>query len=374
MQYIIAVVFAFLLVMASRNSAAASGYTFVDLGTGPKAGSAIAYAADKADQGGDYIYGRGSCGKDCSFNIYHAVVWAGPGSTPADITPPLPYFVEGWVLGGSGSTLVGYGVTDQGGYYGVPHALVWRGGGFAWEDINPAGDSTSTAYAVNGSAIVGSGDSTALHALLWPLTNLSAPIDLHPGSNYTSSEAYGIDGSYQVGYAVTNSSTPTQHAMLWNGSAASAIDLTPANVTQAFAYAASSTSQAGCGVVSPATAAHALIWHGSSGTMRDLHPTGFIDSCVRAVRGKLQAGLGHVSSGVLHAIAWSGTAKSAVDLHQFAGGGYLQSEAWAIDPLGDLIGAAESASDFKWHAVMWMPAAAIRPSPSRSLPQGRLRP
>ncbi len=349
---------AFLLSVAASTADATTTYAFVDLGpgpnTGPNSGSAVAYAATKSTQGGDFIYGRGSCGKDCSFNIYHAVVWSGPGSSPSDITPPLVNFVEAWVYGGSGTTLAGVGITDQGGYYGLPHALLWHGASYAWKDLNPPGDSVSYAYAATSSGIVGSGTLAAAHALLWPLSNLNASIDLHPSSAYSQSEALGIFGTQQVGDATTNSSTPTAHAILWTGSAASAVDLTPSNVTSALAYAAGNTSQAGCGIVAPATTQHALIWHGSAATMHDINPLGFTDSCARAIHGRLQAGFGHIS-GVLHALLWSGTARSAVDMQQFAPSNYTQTQAFAFDPQGDIIGAAYDTADAKWHGVMWRP-------------------
>ena len=330
-----------------------AGYTFVDLGAGPNGGAAWGYAADKSYQGGTYVYTRDSCGKDCSFNVYHALVWSGSGSTPIDITPPLVTFAEAWVYGGSGSVLVGTGVTDNGGYFGVPHALVWRGASFAWKDINPAGDSTSHAYATSGGSVVGSGSSSALHALLWSLTNVSNPVDLHPGSAYASSEAFGVYGTNQVGYATTTSTPSTQHAMLWNGTAGSAVDLTPANVTGATAYAVDSAVQAGCGVVAPATSAHALLWQGTATSMRDLNPAGFTDSCVRAAHSGVEAGYGHASTGALHAVAWGGTAKSAMDLQQFMPSTYTQSQAYAIDSLGNIIGTATSSTGT--HAVMWIP-------------------
>jgi hypothetical protein len=328
-------------------------YQFVDLGAGPNGGAAEAFGADKTNQGGNYIYTHDSCGKDCSFPVYHAVAWAGSGSAARDINPPIVNFAESWVRGGTGTYLVGYGVTDQGGYFGVPHALFWKGSTYAnWKDLNPAGDQTSYAYAVNAYDIVGSGGTGSLHALMWPLGNLSNPIDLHPGTAYNSSEALGIYQGKEVGYAMTAGTTSTAHAMMWSGTAASAVDLTPSNVTNAYAYAAGGTTQAGCGVVAPATAQHALLWGGSASTMKDLNPSGYLNSCARAVQNGLIAGLGVDPSGVLHALLWGSGGKSMLDLNTTLPSGYTAAEALNFDPAGNIVGTVWSTGGI--HGAMWM--------------------
>ena len=294
-------------------------YTFHDLGVGPNGLFAIAQGANATMQGGNYWYSSISCGKACSAKVYHALAWSGVGSAPRDINPGLPYFVESWVLGGSGSNLVGYGITDQGGYYGYPHALLWRGTALTWKDLNPAGYLSSHAYAMSGGAIAGSayiqvvGQYEQVHAMLWSLSNLANPIDLHPSTTaYAESELLGVSGTKQVGYAMP-AGTSTQHAMLWSGTAASAVDLTPSNVTSAYAWAAYGSVQAGCGVPAPATTSHALLWKGTSASMVDLHPSTFTSSCVRAVYKGIEAGYGSVGTST-HALVWTGSAKSAVDL------------------------------------------------------------
>jgi uncharacterized membrane protein len=356
------VLFAMLLVLSASTAVArATTYTFVDLGPGPKGyiadTTAVAYGVNNSYLGGEFVYTRDSCGKDCSFNVYHAAAWPRSGAAPIDITPPLINFAEAWVNGGAASVLVGTGVTDNGGYFGYYHALLWQGATLAWKDINPTGDTASNAYATNGSQIVGSGASSALHALIWPISNLTHPIDLHPGPNYTSSEAFGLYESREVGYAVTNSSSPTQHAMLWSGSRLTAVDLTPSGVTGAYAYGVGSTYQVGCGAVAPIVASHALLWQGTPASLRDLNPAGFADSCARAVRSGVEVGYGHNASRILNALVWTGTAASAFDLQSIMPSTYLQSEAYAFDSKGDIIGSAfySAPSGTGWHAIMWIP-------------------
>ena len=336
---------------AAHVAPAALSYRFVDLGPGPNGQAADGMGGNTANQGGYYIYTHDSCGKDCSFPVYHAAVWSGSGSKPVDINPPIVNFAESWVNGGNGNDLAGYGITDQGGYFGVPHALLWSGPTFAWKDLNPAGDQASHAYAVDTRHVVGSGETTALHALMWPLANTSSPIDLHPGSAYTSSEALGLYGARQVGYAVTASSPSTAHAILWNGSAASAVDLTPSNVTGAYAWGVSKLWQTGCGIVAPATVQHALLWGGSAGTMRDLNPSGFNDSCARAVHNGVEAGYGRVGN-EYHAVVWTSSAKSAIDLGALLPSGYTQSQAFGFDSAGDVVGTVSGSTGV--HAAMWI--------------------
>ncbi|HET9341460.1 MAG TPA: hypothetical protein VFO25_00925 [Candidatus Eremiobacteraceae bacterium] len=59
---------------------------------------------------------------------------------------------------------------------------------------------------------------------------------------------------------------------------------------------------------------------------------------------------------ILHALHWKGTARSAIDLQQFAPSTISSSQAYAIDPSGEIIGTALSTTTNTWHAVMWVPA------------------
>jgi hypothetical protein len=69
----------------------------------------------------------------------------------------------------------------------------------------------------------------------------------------------------------------------------------------------------------------------------------------------VQVGYGHIS-GALHALLWKGSAKTAVDLHQYLPPStFTSSEAYAIDAAGDILGSAYSTSTHAWHAVLWHP-------------------
>src|SRR6516225_4969575 len=68
-------------------------------------------------------------------------------------------------------------------------------------------------------------------------------IDLHP-SGFTDSAAVGVSGGQQVGCGETADST---HALLWTGSADSAVDLHPSGFTNSVANGVSDGQQAGSG-------------------------------------------------------------------------------------------------------------------------------
>ena len=346
--------------LMASSAAAATTYTFVDIGAGPNGKDAYAYGASSGAQVGTYLFKTYSCGKACTGKWYDAVVWTGPGSTPVDITPPNYTF--GWAYGSAGNLIVGTEVTNNGGYFGYPHAVVWKGLTHQYKDINPNGNCGScspgsNAYGTDGKYIVGSGGS-GLHALLWNVAQLSSPVDLNP-NGYYSSEAYAVHAGMQVGYAYS-SSTNTYHAMLWRGTAASAIDLTPSTVNSAFATGLGNTIQVGAGMLVNSSFNHAFLWRGTAASLVDLHPSGFNDSFARATRGGIEVGYGHVTgTNALHALLWKGTARSAVDLQQFAPSTVSGSQAYAIDPSGDIIGAAFNTTTNTWNAVMWVPTAAL---------------
>ena len=342
------------LARAMRVIAPATTYTLVDLGPGPTAkyGGAYLDAANNSFQAGYYVYELLNHGA----RVYHAVAWTGPASTPVDITPPLINFAEAWVYGGKGNILVGYGITNNGGYFGYPHALVWRGSNLAWTDINPSGAQYSYAYAGTGTSIAGSASTPGgLHAMLWPTSNLKAPNDLNP-AGYSSSEAYGVGGRLQVGYAVLTS-TNQYHAILWRGSATSKVDLTPPSVSSAYVEATDGKTEVGGGSVS--TSNHAMLWRGTAKSMIDLNPSVFVKSYGRGVLGNVQAGYAYISGQYYpHAIVWNGTAQSAVDLQLSLPSTYIGSEALGLDSKGDILGAAvynDGRNPVAWHAIMWVP-------------------
>jgi hypothetical protein len=334
----------------------ATTYMYFDLGPGPNGKDAYGYGESPKAQAGAYFDHTISCGKDCSAKVYYPLAWSGPSSQPVVLLPQN--YVEGWAYGAGGTLIAGTLITNDGGYFGFPHAALWQGSSHTFTDLNPAGSCGScspgsNAYGTDGTYIAGSGGSPE-HALLWKLGELKTPVDLNP-AGFAYSEAYAVRGTAQAGYAFSNT-TNTNHAVLWHGTAASAVDLTPSSVSTAYATGLGSKSEVGCGTLVGMTVTQALLWRGTAASMKDLQPSGFTDSCARAVHGKVQVGYGHINgTGAMHALLWKGSAKTAVDLQQYLPNTFTSSEAYAIDPAGDILGSAYSTSTASWHAVLWHP-------------------
>jgi hypothetical protein len=94
------------------------------------------------------------------------------------------------------------------------------------------------------------------------------------------------------------------------------VDLNPSSGysgTMANGLGGSQVGQGGVGVIS-----HALLWSGTAASVIDLHPSAYTGGSVAyASAGGTQVGLGAVSlgGGATHALTWAGTAASAVDLN-----------------------------------------------------------
>lgn len=337
----------------SGPALARTAYTYLDLGAGPNGKDAYGYGESLSADAGTYFDHTISCGKDCSAKVYYPLAWPGSGS-PVVLLPN--FYVEGWAYGAGGTLIVGTLITNDGGYFGYPHAALWQGSSHTFTDLNPSGSCGScqpgsNAYGTDGTLIAGSGGSPE-HALIWKLGQLKTPVDLNP-AGFAYSEAYVVRGTTQAGYAFS-STTNSAHAVLWHGTAASAVDLMPSTLSSAYATGLGYKSEVGCGTPAGMSVSHALLWHGTSKSMVDLQPAGFTDSCARAAQGKVQVGYGHTASHVLHALLWKGSAASTVDLQQYLPNTFSSSEAYAIDTAGHIVGSALSSTG-TWHAVIWIP-------------------
>ena len=136
-------------------------------------------------------------------------------------------------------------------------------------------------------------------------------------------------GGQVVGYPVNLSApggggTPGD-GMLWTPPAGKVVDLTlmdgvPANATD--------------GVQQVGGSGHALLWSGTAASVIDLHPTGFVSSQGYGVASSQQVGAGQIQQGtslITHALLWNGTANSAVDMQPTNLAGFDSSIAYATD-------------------------------------------
>jgi hypothetical protein len=185
------------------------------------------------------------------------------------------------------------------------------------------------------------------HALLWD--HNGTPTDLHPAAlGFSYSVTNGTNGQQQVGVAFSNGSSV--HAMLWNGTAASAVDLNPSGYGSSYAYGTNGTQQVGVGA---GNIENAILWNGSAQSAVRLANS---VSAAFGTNGTHQVGNAEAEDSRQHAMLWSGTPDSAVDLN----GQFLSSNAWAISPDGtQQVGSAYGPSTGgNTHAVLWRGSAA----------------
>jgi len=253
---------------------------------------------------------------------------------------------------------------------------------FTTTDLNPSGFSNSLANGVGGGQQVGSGSVPATgligpgssHALLWTGTAASA-VDLNPGGGFTTSQALGVGGGQQVGFGSggITGGVGMNHALLWTGTAASAVDLNPSGFARSQANGVSGGQQVGFGN-SPAFGNHALLWMGTAASAVDLNPSGFSSSVANGVGGGQQVGFGSGSTtGFVnnHALLWTGTAASAVDLNP---SGFTSSQANAVangEEVG--FGSPSGIAAVDSQALLWTGTAASAEDLNTFLPSGFTR-
>lgn len=261
-----------------------------------------------------------------------AVLFRGP--TYVDITPAG--FQGALVNDSFGRQSVGSATTAA----NASHAILWRGAVPA--DLHPPAYSDSEALGVGGGYQVGFAIlGTQQSAVLWHGT--VASMQVLDSTGYEGARAEGTDGAQHVGSARALPTSSWRHALLWNGSAAP-IDLHPVGAyVDSIATAVDMGQQVGH-VRGGATVdeEHAALWFGSAATFRDLHPSGWARSSVRSVRDGVQ--IGHGSPAMqpfqTRALAWQGDAASAHDLHALLPPAYQagSSSAEDVNARGDIVG------------------------------------
>jgi hypothetical protein len=211
------------------------------------------------------------------------------------------------------------------------------------------------------------------HAILWTGSAASA-VDLHPTNiPLQMSEAQATDGIHQVGYGL--SLDDNFHALLWSGSASTTIDLNPTQfggVVNSKAFGISGGQQVG-EAYSLGSHTHAAVWSGTADSAVDLHPTQFTEfneSIAYSTNGLEQVGVADFRTAgdldrpgvvtISHAMLWDGTAASAVDLQLSLPSSFVSSTAYSIDAAGDVFGIATDTSGVM-HAIEWTPQV---PEPS----------
>ncbi|HSZ54284.1 MAG TPA: hypothetical protein VK797_01390 [Tepidisphaeraceae bacterium] len=262
----------------------------------------------------------------------------------------------------SATQMVGAGTVAS----GNANALVWSNGAPTAINLNPPGFADSYAIGTDGLHQVGYGMvDNSNHALLWSGTAASA-VDLHPTNlgGFAESIAMAVNMRQQVGYG-TAPVTGVAHALLWHGTASSAVDLNPSGFYESYAEGASGNQQIGYGG-KLGDYYHALLWTGDASTVIDLHPSGFTNSYAFGTDGYQQVGTGLTPDAASHALMWTGTAASVVDLQPTNLSGFEDSTAYDTNGLVQ-VGFGRTGDDD--HALLWHGSADSTVDLQNLLPQ-----
>lgn len=350
-------------VVAAQTPSTTRHYTMIDL-TPAGSTTSSATAISGAQQVGTAGFPAAVPGQP---NVNHAVLWNGTASSMADLGVGTALAIRDGQQVGSANN----------------HAALWTGTAESLVDLNPARWTQSIALGVKGGQQVGvatrqvactgnkgrcgggGGTRTEIHPFLWYGSAESA-VDLTPLTlGFGAGQVFGTDGTQQVGFGYTIIGVNAfggPYAVLWSGTAESAVNLNPPGSIASQANAVSGGQQVGYDFYPR----HALLWRGSAESVVDLHPTaGFTSSEATATNGTQQAGYGYNgndnSQGQRsHALVWSGTGASAIDLNQFMPLGFTDAAATGIDANGNVVGWASKgspANPANVHAVMWVPSA-----------------
>ncbi len=281
----------------------------------------------------------------------HAILELGDATTSIDLHPATGSYYSSVALATDDVEQCGYATQ-----FGSHHAMKWNGSASTYTDLHSStGMTWSYCTGSHGGQQVGFGERpvytvTFQNAFVW---NNGLAVNLHPTLLLMAySKALGVRSGQQVGYASTVpypvgetfSYHPASHAIVWAGTAASAIDLNPTGFTASEALATNGAQQAGWAYSNvPALSQHATLWAGTSASFADLHPAGYNDSRVTGLTATQQVGDGWVGpmgavGSVRHTLVWTGTPESVVDLNQFLPAGYTHAVATGIDALGNVVG------------------------------------
>ncbi len=136
--------------------------------------------------------------------------------------------------------------------------------------------------------------------------------------------------------------------------------LHPTGFEYSVGQSVSGTKQVGVGVSEVNDfAPHALLWSGTAASKIDLHPAGFDTSEAVGVSGTSQVGYGNpTESDSPHALLWSGTAASKVDLHPTTG--FDESQARGVAGTKQVGYGLGSSTGDNYHALLWTGTAASK--------------
>lgn len=215
-------------------------------------------------------------------------------------------------------------------------------------NLHPAGATSSRAFAVDGTHQVGDAQfGSSRRATLWAGSSASF-VDLHPGG-FTHSTAFAVYGGQQGGSTYT---WPSERATLWSSTAASAVDMHPAYASSNNSVILGMGAGEQVGFADVGIRSHATLWAGTTASAVDLHPSDGVWSAAYGVWGGQQVGhYARISDGLHQASLWSGTAASIVVLNP---AGSQNARAFGIQG-GEQVGFAQLGGNE--HAALWRGSA-----------------
>jgi hypothetical protein len=268
-----------------------------------------------------------------------------------------PNFTYSTINGTDGSQQVGYGQSSDD---LTLRGLIWSNSPDNPIEVLPAGIVQVVLYAVDAGFQVGvATPSGSLENHPYLFQGNGGAVDLIAGG-FTFGEAHCISGNNIGGLVEPNSGELPQAAYWSSHSASSFVNLQPAGYLSSAVLGISADQQGGWGLTSVTDAnndqvMHALIWTGSAASVVDINPSDTQGSVIYAVRNGKQAGFYSDNSApeIHKACVWSSTAASMVDIDHLIPASHTYSTAYAIDEQGRVYGSYIHNGQF-WTAV-WTP-------------------
>lgn len=233
-------------------------------------------------------------------------------------------------------------------------------GQYTEKNVTPAGSAAARLTSTSSAGARSVGSNSLNHAILYD-SNLNQTIDLNFGM--TTSTAKGTDGIEEVGYSRISTSY-YDNCTVWKGTAASALVLTPPGASGTWCLGTDGGREIGWDYrpVYIYVTQHAILWSGTPNSYVDLHAGGFTYSRGRAIHGHEQVGeidtvpstdpeSGNMANS--QAVLWHDTAASMVFLNP---AGYVASAALATN--GSQEGGWARPANSTAHAMMWSGSSA----------------
>lgn len=351
-------------------NASAQSYTFIDLAPTSPASAATAVE-------GETVVGQinpsGVPGQT------RAVIWDSVGNT--DLHPAFLVDTVNGLLGRSGvedvvgDLQVGWAAGPSTANLGIP--MAWRGSAASAVALPiPFAHFGGQALDTDGTQIVGyaiglNRDGTAQgpsHAMIWDATT-GAATDLGDGGN--GAQVYGVAGGQQVGYVLKGNAIAT----LWRGARGTEVFLHPKDAVISVANGTDGIRQVGYASYDirvraeaakgnkTARFTYAFLWNGTAASAINIHPYP-INAGTIAFTHSYALGLSSTyivgyatdpakinSPAYNHAIVWDNSLQS-IDLNAFLPADYEGAQAYGVDESGNVAGVATKANGER-HAVTW---------------------